>query len=282
MQPQMVDSYHFWDGKVTEDLWWAPHVQGFRQLSPYHEPLISIHEKQPANVRRIENAAMSRAMAINVPHYLLYLQSRVTDLGARIIKARLSTDSGFANALSAAETLILIQGRPRPDVFVNATGLGAFKLCGDYAMFPVRGQTVLVKGEAEAIRTRLGEGYGHYCIPRRGSGTTILGGIKQAGNWSGVPDPETTKVILERCGYMVPELQTGEDGGFEVLSMQCGLRPGRTGGVRIEREVVGGGRRVVHAYGHAGAGYQNSIGCAREVVGLVEASLDQEKIAAKL
>lgn len=51
--------------------------------------------------------------------------------------------------------------------------------------------------------------------------------------------------------------------------MQVGLRPGRKGGVRVEREVLGSGRRVVHAYGHAGAGYQNSVGCARKVVSLV-------------
>jgi D-amino-acid oxidase len=38
----------------------------------------------------------------------------------------------------------------------------------------------------------------------------------------------------------------------------------------------GGGRvaRVVHSYGHAGAGYQNSVGSARKVVRLVGESVE--------
>lgn len=67
---------------------------------------------------------------------------------------------------------------------------------------------------------------------------------------------------------MAPELLTAEDGGFEVISVQCGLRPGRKGGPRLESEVFGG-RTIVHAYGHAGGGYQNSVGSARAVLKLV-------------
>jgi D-amino-acid oxidase len=66
--------------------------------------------------------------------------------------------------------------------------------------------------------------------------------------------------------------------------VQCGLRPGRKGGPRVEQEVLDGGRvRVVHAYGHAGAGYQNSVGSARKVVGLVGESVAiAERLQAKL
>lgn len=71
----------------------------------------------------------------------------------------------------------------RVDVFVNATGLGARELVGDRRMFPTRGQTVLVRGEAAAARTRVGKGYITYCIPRPGSGMTILGGTKEVRDW---------------------------------------------------------------------------------------------------
>jgi hypothetical protein len=148
-------------------------------------------------------------------------------------------------------------------------------------MYPIRGQTVLVKGEAASTRTREGDGYTAYCIPRPGSGTTILGGTKEKGNWSEEIDAETTGKILERNRHLVPELLTREDGGFEVVSVQCGLRPGRRGGPRMEKEVVGG-RRVVHAYGHASGGYQNSIGSARMVVGLVNESFAPGDRSAKL
>ncbi|KAI6909011.1 hypothetical protein KC318_g18592, partial [Hortaea werneckii] len=155
------------------------------------------------------------------------------------------------------------------------------KLCGDEAMYPIRGQTVLVKGEAERIRTQLGEGYNAYCIPRPGSGTTILGGTKEANNWSEGVDSATTDKILKQCSFIVPELLTGKDGGFEVISVQCGLRPGRHGGARVEIEKVEG-LNVVHAYGHAGAGYQNSVGSARLVVKLVNESMTARSLSARL
>ena len=46
-----------------------------------------------------------------------------------------------------------------------------------------------------------------------------------------------------------------------------GLRPARPQ-VRLEAEDVGGSR-VVHCYGHGGAGVTLSWGCADEVAGLV-------------
>ncbi len=64
---------------------------------------------------------------------------------------------------------------------------------------------------------------------------------------------ETTKSILHGCKVLAPELLS-KDGGFEVLSVQCGLRPAREGGPRVEGEIVDGRWKVVHSYGHAGAG----------------------------
>jgi hypothetical protein len=49
----------------------------------------------------------------------------------------------------------------------------------------------------------------------------------------------------------------------------------------MERESVGK-MAVVHAYGHAGAGYQNSVGSARMVVGMVGESLAAREAQAKL
>jgi len=265
---QTYESLHFWDGEVEEDLWWAPYVKDFRQLSLSQEPCISIAKRTPPGEPSIQNAASSRSIAVNVPRYLQYLQEKARSLGVRFIKARLPEKAGISKALSEAESLVLAEGLRRPDAYVNATGLGAAKITGDEALYPIRGQTVLVKGEAEAIRTRIGHGYAAYCIPRPGSGTTILGGVKEEGNWSEALDPETTSNILDRCSYVVPELLTGSEGGFEIVSVQCGLRPGRKGGPRIEKETIDA-KKLIHAYGHAGAGYQNSIGCARTVVKLV-------------
>jgi len=220
-------------------------------------------------------------MTVNVPRYLLYLQEKARSRGVQVIKARLATDGDFSTALQEAEKLAQASGRPQASCFVNATGLGAKKLCGDEAMYPIRGQTVLVKGEASSTITRVGDGYRAYCIPRPGSGTTILGGTKEDGVWDETPDDKITKQILMHNAWQIPELLTGSGGGFEVISVQCGLRPARRGGPRMETEIVGT-RAVVHAYGHAGAGYQNSIGSARDVVRMVGESLATRDLQAKL
>lgn len=151
-------------------------------------------------------------------------------------------------------------------------------------MYPTRGQTILVRGEASKASTFEGIGTINYAIPRKGSGTSVLGGTNQPGDWDTEPDEETTRGILERCKVLAPELLGGE-GEFEVLKVQVGLRPSRVGGARVQREVVEGeGRRwrVVHAYGHSGAGYQNSVGVARKVVRLIGEFEGVEKVVAKL
>jgi glycine/D-amino acid oxidase-like deaminating enzyme len=235
--------------------------------------MATINAKLSPNSPKIRWGAMCRAPSINVPQYLLYLQARAKTLGVEVIKAHIPTEAGFENALTQAEATAQSHGpRQKVDLFLNATGLSAAKLCNDTGMYPIRGQTVLVRGEATATRTRNGDTYVAYCIPRPGSGTTILGGTKEKGIWSEKPDSSTTEKILQRATLLAPELLTGPDGGFEVVSVQCGLRPGRHGGPRMEKEVVGG-RKVVHAYGHASGGYQNSIGSARLVVNLVNESL---------
>jgi D-amino-acid oxidase len=68
-----------------------------------------------------------------------------------------------------------------------------------------------------------------------------------------------TQSILERCKAIAPEI-LNENGEFEVLSVQVGLRPTRTRGARVEIEQVSGtekseGKFVCHNYGHHGAGY---------------------------
>ncbi|KAI5357217.1 Putative FAD dependent oxidoreductase, D-amino acid oxidase, D-amino-acid oxidase [Septoria linicola] len=288
---KMQDSIHYWDGPITEDLWWAPHVEAYQDLPLTHPLVKSINDTRPSHAPEIQHAAYSRAHSLDAPGHLKFLESWAQRSGdVLIFKSRLPTDSGLPKALSTAEGISRVIGRGPVDIFINCTGLGAKQLCGDEALYPTKGQTALVRGEAKATRTRyhsgtIGKGDTSYCIPRPGTNTTILGGTKEVGNWSGEVDDDVTERTLERCGWMVPELLTGEGGRFEVLSVHCGLRPGRQGGPRVEREVVegdGGRWKVVHAYGHAGAGYQNSVGCARKVVRLVEESLEGGKGSAKL
>ena len=112
-----------------------------------------------------------------------------------------------------------------------------------------------------------------YVFPRPGTDLFVLGGTKVPNQWSPTPDGEISNRIVERCRTIWPALGSVDVG---IVATQVGLRPGREGGVRVEEEVVrieGGEEiRVVHQYGHAGAGFQLSIGSARKVLEIVEGS----------
>jgi len=140
-------------------------------------------------------------------------------------------------------------------VVVNATGLAAGALAADPAVYPARGQIVLVRnpGITESVR-----GGGFYVHPR--SSDVVLGGTWDAGDEDLTPRPAVRERILAGTTALVPRLA-----GAEVLGDRVGLRPCRRGGPRVERD-----GRVVHAYGHGGAGMTLSWGCAADVVRLVQ------------
>lgn len=252
---------------TATDIWWSPHVTSFVPL-----PTSAL----PANTGIASGVAFT-TVTIDVPIHLASLLSRFRSLGGKVIRATLPTHDGFFAALNLAAELV------QDDVyaFINATGLGARALVPDAKMYPTRGQTVLVRGEASKVSTFEGIGLIRYVIPRKGSGISVLGGTKQAENWDTKPDEQTTREILEGCKALAPEL-LGADGEFEVLKVQVGLRPSREGGARVEREVVGERWKVLHAYGHSGAGYQNSVGVARKLLRLVGEFEEDRAPAAKL
>ncbi|KAM0721982.1 hypothetical protein Q7P37_002908 [Cladosporium fusiforme] len=266
---KMQDSYGFYDEKPREKEWWAPHVQQFRELPASNAEIAAINSGVSEKGPRLAYGEVHCAMSLDSSRYIKWLQEKAILRGVHFLRSALPGDGGLGNLLDAAQTVLHIHGLSAADAFVNATGISARKLCSDEKVHPIKGQTVVVKGEAKATRTRLGAGYISYCIPRPGSGTSILGGTKVKGDWSTSIDDETTRSILERVDRLAPELKTSVDGGFEVISVQCGLRPGRTGGPRVEMETVGK-HQVVHSYGHGSGGFQNSAGSARKVVQLIE------------
>ncbi|KAI5840047.1 hypothetical protein DFP73DRAFT_559931 [Morchella snyderi] len=196
--------------------------------------------------------------------YLDHLLGRLGDLGVK-------THTAEVDALSEVFDLPSLE---EAAAVVNCTGLAAGALCADANVYPTKGQTVLVKGEAAGITFTEGEGWTAYVIPRPGSGTSILGGSKDDGDWSAEVDAGLSARIQERCRELAPELL--EEGKFVVLSEQVGRRPSRKGGVRVEVGWVkmdGIWRIVGHNYGHGGTGYQSSVGTARELCRLLKEAL---------
>ncbi|KIN07206.1 hypothetical protein OIDMADRAFT_185611 [Oidiodendron maius Zn] len=227
-----------------------------------------------------------QSVCINVPQYLVYLYTRVTELGARIIKSTVDVSSGLDGAVRDAKRIVLSSDPSLDKSFIfaliNATGLSARHILEPEEaakLYPIRGQTILVKGEANRARTYTDFGAGEeiaYVIPRAGSGTTIIGGCKQTGNYDQGVDEKLNDRIIERVVQegMARELQTGKDGRFEIISYQVGWRPARKGGPRVELEKKSSGKFdgtwLVHAYGHSGGGYQESVGSAERVVEILK------------
>lgn len=169
--------------------------------------------------------------------YLPWLAGRVEALGGTVSRLNLSALPGGG------------------DVVVNCSGIGSRLLASDHSVLPVRGQVVVV--EQVGLEHWWVEGSGPlYVVPR--SDDIVLGGTDEEGDWSRTPSPDTATRIIARAAGLVPSLASAR-----VLRHKVGLRPARPD-VRLERE-----GRVVHCYGHGGAGVTLSWGCADEVVGLV-------------
>ncbi|KAI5776649.1 FAD dependent oxidoreductase [Geopyxis carbonaria] len=259
---EMVTSYHFWELETDETvnnfsgLWWRDLVQDFHILDAVALP--------PG----CKSGVSYKAFAINPTVYMQYLMGRCQVLGAKYIKTKVQSVDEVFTILGSVIAV------------VNCTGISAGVLSQDPEVYPIKGQTVLVKGQCSAIRFRqTQDGWQDVVIRRPGEGS-VLGVSKDKGDWSHNVDAELTKKILARCKELAPELLV--DGEFEILSEQVGRRPSRTTGVRIEIEhftqVDGQSKIICHHYGHAGGGFQNSIGSAHEVAQLLRDALNGNKV----
>jgi D-amino-acid oxidase len=190
------------------------------------------------------------AFTVPVAGTALYLRW----LAARVAAAGVVQEWGTLRALEEAPAGC--------ELVVNCAGLGARELVPDAALFPVRGQVVRVRNPGIG-RFWLDDHHPEgllYIIPR--GDDCILGGTAQRGSEALQPDAATAQAILRRCAELEAGLREAE-----VLEHRVGLRPGRPE-VRLEAGVLQDGRRVIHNYGHGGAGVTLSWGCADAVVEL--------------
>jgi D-amino-acid oxidase len=214
----------------TADPWWRDAVPTLTRVSAVGPPYV--------------DGWSFVAPIIEMPVYLTWLAARAEQLGATITRMALTALPDHA------------------EVVVNATGLGARRTADDPSLMPVRGQVVYVE-QIGLHRWWLDSGAVGgpvYVVPR--SRDIVVGGTDDEGEWDRRPDPDVAKLILERAIEVVPDLSRAR-----VVGHKVGLRPARPE-VRLE-EVTHGETRVVHCYGHGGAGVTLSWGCADEVASLV-------------
>lgn len=233
---------------VDERPWWAAAVPDLRYC-----PLTPVAD-----------AGMAAEWRCTVPTvemrpYLAWLLDRFRAAGGVLHQRRLVA---LSDAAEVATTV------------VNATGLAAGRLADDPAVYPVRGQVVVVAnpGIGTSVRDEGHPAGPAYVHPRRRD--VVLGGTFEplaadhpTPDVDGErPDPAVSRAIRARCAELVPELTAAP-----VLGHYVGLRPARHGGARVEvdSDPPPGITRLVHCYGHGGAGMTLSWGCADEVATLV-------------
>lgn len=216
----------------TSDPWWRNAVPTLTRVSAMPPPYV--------------DGWTFRTPVVEMPLYLRWLTRVFAEGGGTLTRMALSAlpDQG--------------------EVVVNATGLGARLMAEDKSVMPVRGQVVYVE-QFGLDRWWLDGDGPTYVVPR--SEDVVVGGTDEEGEWSRTPDPKVAAAILERAAVLVPEVARAR-----LLRHKVGLRPARPQ-VRLEEEDVPTGtsrvERIVHCYGHGGAGVTLSWGCADEVAELV-------------
>ena len=159
------------------------------------------------------------------------------------------------------ETRTVIDLAAEPgDVVVNCTGLGARELAHDDKLYPLLGQILIAdRGDVDLATTvtdHRDPDAIFYVIPRRDE--LVLGGCSRPYPPGALPelDAEVSARILAQARALGIAIGS-------VRTERVGLRPYRLE-VRLERE-----GRVIHNYGHGGAGFTLCRGCAEDVVALV-------------
>lgn len=217
------------------DPWWREVVRAFRRCTPDELPTGFV-DGYTFDVPLVET-----------PIYMPYLLNRFQRGGGQIEQRTLSD----FHELDAP-------------LIINCAGLGSRELAGDEKVYPIRGQVARIDA------TQIGRGwmeesdpdYPIYIFPR--SRDCIIGGTALKGNWSREVDTALAETMLKKAQWLEPDVAKAK-----VLEHLVGLRPGREA-VRLEKETLASGQTVIHDYGHGGAGFTLSWGCAREVLEIVK------------
>jgi D-amino-acid oxidase len=238
--------HHVFD-HVEPDPWWKSAVTDFRRLDYADLP------------RGYVDGYAVEVPLIETPIYMPYLVNHFIPRGGRIERR----DNDFTSLTELSKTASLI---------VNCTGLGARTLCNDQQVFPLRGQVVRTAnpGITRGIADETGPLSLAYIIPR--SQDCVLGGTAECSDGEEA-DAGVSEDILYRCQGLDSKIS-----GVAVIDAKVGLRPGRNE-VRLEVDHSTANCPIIHNYGHGGAGFTLSWGCADSVVeivrGLAASSTDE-------
>jgi D-amino-acid oxidase len=219
---------------------------GAQQLSSVATGLWPVRDRAQRGGYKFKSGFSLRVPLTDTTIYLDYLAARFRRAGGKInanvqVKNLEDVDREF-------------------DLVINCAGIGARELVQDSDLEPHRGQVAIVpKIEGLSCAIVCDDAPLMYAIPR--ASDCVFGGTNEFSD-NLAADPATTSRIVAECCQV---LNIDEP---RVLAERVGLRPFRKSGVRLERDRLRDGRAVIHNYGHGGAGFTLSWGCAREVLDL--------------
>ena len=235
---QLVHGYHAEEG-LDPDPWWKVYTPGFRQVTADEIQRFNL----PTN---FEHMCSYSTYIINCQDYIPWLMKKFVKKGGIIENRKVHNLAELSHY----------------SIVVNCTGLGSAELVNDRSVYPIRGDTVVVKAPwIKQFMIFTNKRQTTYIFPR--SNDVLLGGTKLVGEYSEEPNEKTAKEIIERCSTIVPSIRNAE-----VVDIRCCLRPARPT-VRLDLE-SSQSTPVVHCYGHGGQGIVLHWGCALEVVDIVE------------
>ncbi len=281
-------------------LWFPYHVEPAERVIPlaletYHV-LVQLTRFPDSGVTMIELRQFSRTTGIQIPDWSIPLGAQSLASAAAVRRPAQnhaeydsqSFKSGFSLRVPLMDTTIYLEylaarfrrvgGQINADVqvdnfedvdrkfdlVVNCAGIGARELAKDSELEPHRGQVAIVpRLEGSSCAIVCDDAPLMYAIPR--ASDCVFGGTNELSD-NLTPDSETTSRIVAECSR---SLHIDEP---RVLAERVGLRPFRKTGLRLESDRLRDGRVVIHNYGHGGAGFTLSWGCAREVFDLVAGS----------
>ena len=275
---------------VAAAVWFPYHVEPAERVIPLaletYQVLLDLARFPESGVSIIETRQFLRTGEIEIPEWaipLALLSSRANWPGPQDDHTReLHFKSGFSLRVPLMDTTIYLDylaTRFRKaggeihsnvrfekledvdrkfDLVINCAGIGARELVHDADLEPHRGQVAIVpKIEGLSCAIVCDDAPLMYAIPR--ANDCVFGGTNDLSD-NLAADPATTQRIVAECSRVLNIDKP------RVLAERVGLRPFRKSGVRLERDRLRDGRTVIHNYGHGGAGFTLSWGCAREVL----------------
>jgi len=281
---------------VAAAVWFPYHVEPAERVIPLaletYRVLLDLARSPESGVSMIESRQFLRTGEIEIPDWAIRLGAQrlsSVETGLRPIQDRAqrggnSFQSGFSLRVPLTDTTIYLDyltARFRKaggethanvrfekvedvdaafDLVINCAGIGARDLLHDVDLEPRRGQIAIVpRIEGLSCAIVCDDAPLMYAIPR--TNDCVFGGTNEL-SANLAADPTITSQIVEECSRVLNIERP------RVLTERVGLRPFRRSGVRLERDQSRHGRTVIHNYGHGGAGFTLSWGCAREVLEL--------------